>query len=91
MYTGSERAYDVTVDEAVPVVARDGIRLEADVYRPARGVEPAAGEFPTILYRTPYDRRRLQLHHAGHFFAARGYNVVAQDCGGRYGSGGAFA
>ena len=91
MYTGSERAYDVTVDEAVPVVARDGIRLEADVYRPARGVEPAAGEFPTILYRTPYDRRRLQLHHTGHLFAARGYNVVAQDCRGRYGSEGTFA
>ena len=69
---------------------RDGVRLATDIYRPATGPEPTPGAFPTILYRTPYDRDRLQLHHTGHFFAARGYNVVTQDCRGRHDSGGEF-
>ena len=90
MHTGSQRVYDVVVEENVAVAMRDGARLAADVYRPAAGGEPASGAFPTILYRTPYDRRRLQLHHTGHFFAARGYNVVTQDCRGRHDSEGTF-
>lgn len=91
MYTGSQRAYDVIVEENVPVCARDGTRLATDLYRPALGTAPADGRFPAILYRTPYDRQCLQLHHTGHFFAARGYAFVAQDCRGRYGSEGSFA
>ena len=91
MYTGSQRAYEVVVEANVQVAARDGVRLVTDVYSPARGIARAAGQFPTILYRTPYDRRRLQLHHTGHFFAGRGYNVVTQDCRGRHDSEGTFA
>ncbi len=91
MYHGSERGYDVAVEKCVRVAARDGVKLATDVYRPASNGVPVDDAFPTILYRTPYDRQRLQLHHTAHFFTARGYNVVTQDCRGRYDSDGAFA
>lgn len=35
----------------VPVAMRDGVRLSTDVYLP-----DAAGPFPVILIRTPYNR-----------------------------------
>ena len=41
------------VDRDVPVPMRDGVVLRADVLRPA-----SSGRFPTLVYRTPYDRRR---------------------------------
>ena len=41
------------VERDVGVPMRDGTRLAADVLRPA-----AAGRFPVLLFRTPYDRRR---------------------------------
>jgi putative CocE/NonD family hydrolase len=69
---------------------RDGTALAATVYRPARNGSPAGGAFPVILERTPYGRRRLDLHLMGKFFAARGYNVVLQDVRGRGDSEGTF-
>jgi putative CocE/NonD family hydrolase len=65
---------------------RDGVVLQADVWRPS-----STGRFPVLVYRTPYDRHHAQgasstVAHA----AARGYAVVVQDVRGRYGSGGDF-
>ncbi|MDP9375544.1 MAG: hypothetical protein M3Q65_24480 [Chloroflexota bacterium] len=35
----------------VPVPMGDGARLATDIYRPAPGVEPLPGPFPTLLLR----------------------------------------
>jgi uncharacterized protein len=56
------------------------------VSRPA-----AAGRFPVLVYRTPYDRRRAGIDVSTIARAvARGYAVVVQDVRGRYGSDGEF-
>lgn len=67
---------------------RDGVRLAADVYRPARGGRPLPSRCSALLERTPYDKRRPVLQQAGHFFAERGYVFVSQDVRGRHGSEG---
>jgi len=48
--------YDVLVRRNVPVPMRDGVRLAADLYLPARYGEPAEGRFPAVMERTPYDK-----------------------------------
>lgn len=62
----------------------DGVRLAADLYHPA-GKTPA----PTVLMRTPYGRTNINRIFAT-LFAERGFNVVAQDVRGRFGSEGHF-
>lgn len=76
------------IDKDVPVPMRDGTVLRADVYRPA-----AAGKYPVILQRTPYNKSLL----AGVILmldvvrtASAGYAVVIQDTRGRYASEGEF-
>jgi len=74
------------VEHEVAVPMRDGVVLRADVWRPA-----AAGRFPVLVYRTPYDRRHAQSEGSTVARAAeRGYAVVVQDVRGRYGSDGEF-
>jgi putative CocE/NonD family hydrolase len=64
---------------------RDGTRLRADVLRPAGGTR-----FPTLVYRTPYNRRHAEQDEVVAGAIARGYAVVLQDVRGRYGSEGEF-
>ncbi len=64
---------------------RDGVCLRADVLRPAE-----EGRFPTLVYRTPYGRRRMEEDAVVRRAAERGYAVVLQDVRGRYGSEGEF-
>lgn len=66
------------------VPAPGGIRLATDVYLP-----DGPGPFPTLVTRTPYHRRGAIWEALR--FTARGYAFVAQDCRGRYDSGGALA
>ncbi len=73
----------VKVDTGVIAKMRDGVALAADVYRPADG-----GRFPTLLQRTPYDRRGEVA--TAYDLAAAGYVVVVQDVRGRFGSEGEF-
>jgi putative CocE/NonD family hydrolase len=74
------------VEHEVAVPMRDGVVLRAEVWRPA-----AAGRFPVLVYRTPYDRRHAQGEGSTVArAAARGYAVVVQDVRGRYGSDGEF-
>lgn len=74
------------VDRDVEVRMRDGTVLRADVMRPSR-----EGRFPTLVYRTPYNRARSTEDHSTIKAAiARGYAVVAQDVRGRFGSAGEF-
>jgi len=74
----------VTKDVAVPM--RDGVVLRADVLLPAE-----SGRFPTLVYRTPYNKE--SAFREGNTFekaVARGYAVVVQDVRGRYASDGEF-
>lgn len=73
----------VSRDVAVPM--RDGVRLQADVLRPAE-----TGRFPTLVYRTPYDRKHAEGSEVVRRAVASGYAVVLQDVRGRYGSEGQF-
>lgn len=70
-------------DRNVMIPMRDGVRLQADVYRPD---EP--GQYPVLVTRTPYGRAGGV--NAANFWAPNGYVVVAQDCRGRFGSEGDY-
>ena len=73
------------VERGVAVPMRDGVRLCVDVFRPAR-----AGRFPTLIERTPYDRKRLEDREILQEALRRGYAVVLQDVRGRYDSSGEY-
>jgi len=65
---------------------RDGVILRADVLLPAE-----SGRFPTLVYRTPYNKESaLRDHKTFEKAVARGYAVVVQDVRGRYASDGEF-
>lgn len=66
---------------------RDGVRLDADVYRP-----DAPGTFPVLLMRQPYGRAIASTVVYAHpaWYAAHGYIVVIQDVRGRGTSQGEF-
>ncbi|HEY8507117.1 MAG TPA: CocE/NonD family hydrolase [Steroidobacteraceae bacterium] len=66
---------------------RDGVRLDADIYRPDTG-----GSYPVLLMRQPYGRRIASTVTYAHpsWYAAQGYIVVIQDVRGRGSSEGEF-
>jgi uncharacterized protein len=73
--------------ETASMLTRDGVRLDADIYRP-----DAPGEFPVLLMRQPYGRAIASTVVYAHptWYAARGYIVVIQDVRGRGTSQGEF-
>jgi putative CocE/NonD family hydrolase len=81
--------YEVSVDRDVMIPMRDGVRLAADVYHPARDGKPVEGKFPTVLQRTPYNKGAGNSAE-GKYYASHGYNVVLNDTRGRYGSEGTW-
>ncbi len=87
-YEGSRIEYDVAIRKNVMVAMRDGVKLAADIYLPAVGNEVAAGSFPVILERTPYDKTSPRNVTNGKYFARRGYVTVYQDVRGRFASEG---
>ena len=66
---------------------RDGVRLDADIYRP-----DSAESFPVLLMRQPYGRAIASTVVYAHprWYAAHGYIVVIQDVRGRGTSAGEF-
>ena len=68
---------------AIPM--RDGVRLAADVFLPQ-----TTGRWPTVLFRTPYGRKRPSSR-GYREFVKRGYAVVIEDVRGRYASQGVFS
>ncbi len=64
---------------------RDGVRLSANVFRPA-----GPARVPALLVRTPYGKGDAVTPNY-RVFAERGYAVVVQDVRGRYASEGVFA
>jgi putative CocE/NonD family hydrolase len=73
--------------ETATMRTRDGVRLDADIYRP-----DGAGPFPVLLMRQPYGRRIASTICYAHpsWYADQGYLVVIQDVRGRGTSEGAF-
>jgi uncharacterized protein len=68
----------------VTVRMRDGVHLAADVFLPK-----ATGRWPTVLVRTPYNRKAFAMR-SYQIFVQNGYALVVQDVRGRYGSQGVF-
>jgi putative CocE/NonD family hydrolase len=86
LHAQSDSRYGISETKNVMVSMRDGVKLAADIYRPARNGEPADGKFPVILLRTPYNKANST--ELATVFVPRGYVLVAQDVRGRYSSEG---
>jgi putative CocE/NonD family hydrolase len=82
----SEPTNEVIVQKNVTITVRDGTKLAADVYLPAKGGDALDGKFPTILARTPYNKDGTKAD--AEWFASRGYVAVMNDVRGRYASEG---
>ena len=72
--------YEVDGPVTQSMVTSDGVRLDADIYRP-RG----EGPFPVLLMRQPYGRKIAATVVYAHpaWYTAHGYIVVIQDVRGR--------
>src|SRR5258706_3643765 len=73
-----------TVARDLPIPARDGVVLRADVYTPAGAVKG------TLLVRSPYGWQLLMAALCGSVYACRGYRMILARCRGTFGSGGTF-
>ncbi len=62
----------------VPVVMRDGIKLNTRVYFPA-----STGPWPVILERSPYPQMKQLTELTSKQFTKYGYVVVSQECRGK--------
>jgi uncharacterized protein len=78
----------VRLETDIPIPMRDGTVLRAELYRP-----DTPARLPALLMRTPYGKTLSVSAVEGDpvRLARAGYAVVAQDCRGRFSSGGAFA
>jgi uncharacterized protein len=81
----SQPQYGIVVEPNRPAQMRHGVTLYADVHRP-----DAAGAFPVILMRVPYDKTAATPLNYVNYFVPRGYVVVIQDTRGRYTSEGEY-
>lgn len=79
--------FNVCPKETASMQTRDGVRLDADIYRP-----DAEGPFPVLLMRQPYGRAIASTLVYAHpsWYAAHGYIVAIQDVRGRGTSEGEF-
>ena len=81
---------DVAVQKNVMISMRDGVRLAADVYLPARNLITIPGKYPTILSRTPYNKEAPGTVREAQWFTQHGYAVVMNDVRGRFHSEGVW-
>ncbi|MGW1148874.1 CocE/NonD family hydrolase [Streptomyces sp. NPDC002454] len=79
------KRHEVGRQRGLVVSAADGSPLLTDHYFPR-----AAGDFPTLLVRSPYGRGLPWAPLYGLLFAEQGFHVVLQSCRGTGGSGGSF-
>ena len=71
------------------VPMRDGVRLSADIYLPARDGEALPGKHPALLHRTQYDKSIIERSIGWcTWFAERGYVAIIQDSRGTFESEG---
>ncbi|CAM5742138.1 putative Cocaine esterase [Streptomyces afghaniensis 772] [Streptomyces afghaniensis] len=80
-----DKRHEVGWEPGLVVPAADGSPLVTDHYFPR-----TAGDFPTLLVRSPYGRGLPWSPMYGMLFAEQGFHVVLQSCRGTGGSGGAF-
>ena len=75
------------IKETRSMLTRDGVRLEADIYRPE-----TESKLPILLMRQPYGKAIASTVVYAHpsWYASHGYIVVIQDVRGRGTSGGKF-
>ena len=75
------------IQETASMLTRDGIRLDADIYRP-----DTKEELPILLMRQPYGKAIASTVVYAHprWYASQGYIVVIQDVRGRGTSEGSF-
>ena len=82
-----EARHEILLTERVMVPMRDGVRLATDLYFP----EGAEMPHPTVLIRTPYNKKSHRRNgSAARFFAGQGYVVAVQDTRGRFESEGNY-
>ena len=87
--TPSLPKYRTLAEKDVWVPMRDGVRLSADIYRPADADgRPAEGQFPALLVRTSYDKRNPEWDGTWPYYVERGYVFVLQDLRNRFRSEG---
>ena len=55
LYSQRAATYEIAKLQNVMLSARDGVKLGTDLYLPARNGVLAAGRFPAIVERTPYN------------------------------------
>ncbi|MFI8993590.1 CocE/NonD family hydrolase [Streptomyces sp. NPDC053542] len=79
------KRYKAGWEPGLVVPGADGSPLRADHYFPR-----AAGDFPTLLVRSPYGRGLPWSPMYGMLFAEQGFHVLLQSCRGTGGSGGRF-
>jgi putative CocE/NonD family hydrolase len=82
---GSIPIHQVRPITDIGVPMRDGTRLSLDLYLPV-----AAGPFPTVLIRTPYDNSVPYYVDQAKFWSERGYACAIQDVRGRFDSLGPY-
>lgn len=82
----TEPSNQVQVEKNIEIVVRDGTKLAADIYLPAKDGKLLDGKYPVVLARTPYNKEGMKSD--AEFFAARGYVSVMNDVRGRYASEG---
>ncbi|MEO8449137.1 MAG: CocE/NonD family hydrolase [Gemmatimonadota bacterium] len=82
-----EPKYKVRVEPSYFAAMRDGVKLSADFYFP----EGVTGKLPTVLIRTPYNKKNYRNEKSvARWWASQGYAVVVQDVRGKYESDGVF-
>lgn len=78
----------IVIETDIRVAMRDGVELAADLYLPETG-----GPVPTLVERTPYDRKRAQARNFAlevRRAAEAGFAVLVEDTRGRHASAGTF-
>ena len=86
LHAQSAESYGIVESRDVMIPMRDGVKLAADVYRPARDGQAVEGKFPVLLMRTPYNKERASANATA--FVPHGYVLVLEDVRGRYKSEG---
>lgn len=81
---------NVAVQKNVMISVRDGVRLAADVYLPAKDGIAIPGKYPAILSRTPYNKEAPGTVREAIWFTQRGYAAVMNDVRGRFHSEGVW-
>ncbi len=76
---------EIAITRNITISMRDGIRLMADLYKPA-----GEGPYPVVLIRMPYGKQEAYCYMPAHgkYWARHGYACLIQDVRGKWASEG---